>query len=192
MKIGSGGRPSMATALCIVSATLVIVLGLVACGPLGAGPAATPTQEVTFPPLDPVGGLDGGAQPPGAWLIVGDQVYPATYGSFCYDGTCADMVAPSMMPNLATATVPAGATPAIRIGATSPVGLDASVQPWGAEGGAGPAASRQLAATGERVDDATVYTLEPIGNGADQILIAFVRFAEGGDASYLWRINPAG
>lgn len=172
------------------TSVVLVALLLTACESLLSGPATTTTSGVTYPPLKPVGGVSRWRQPPGAWLIVGDTAFPATYGSFCYRGTCADMVAPQMMRELATASVPGNANLAIRIASMEPVSLEASVRKWTREPTFDPSGERQFQARGEREGKITVYTLGPIGDEGDQLLTAFVRFAQGGDASYLWRLNP--
>ena len=165
----------------------MVVMVLVGCTPLGGAPGTTPTTAVSS---QPSGGLANRPQPPAAWLSIGVHLYPATAGSFCYQGGCVDMVPPEMMPDLATATVPPAARPVIHISAIDVVGLEATVRPWPKQPPVDASTARRLQAHGERQGAATLYTLEPIGAGREQLLMAAVRFAQGGDASYFWRLNP--
>ncbi len=165
-----------------------------------AGPTATPTgtteptpelnagEGMELPTPQPVGGIDGEGPPP-AWLIVGDEAYPATYGSFCFGPQCVDMVPPQMMPELATAELPAGQQAVIRVATGQLREFNVTVASWTTEPAMGEQETTKVPVQGDQGDEATVFVLEPLESGGDQLLIATAQFSKG-DAMYIWRLNP--
>ena len=167
----------------------VALLGTVACSAPGGDEAGASYQDIELPTPRAVGGVS--AQPPPAWLVVGGKAYPATQGSYCYGGACVDMVPPQMMPDLSkVTTVRADAKPVILIRADTIDEFSASTRKWTQEPNFDPAGERKLTNESRSDGELLVFTLEPLGNAEDQLLTAFVRFRQG-DASYLWRLNPA-
>lgn len=155
-----------------------------------APPKSSVQMPPTLPPRQP-GDQGGPSLPPPAWLVVDGTAYPATYGTYCYGGGCVDMALPEKMPEVKQATVPAGEELKVRIDSHEPVELNATIRAWGDLPTSGGNVGQTLPAHGERVDGTTVYTLEPPTDADDQVLVAFTRFAKGGDASYIWRINSS-
>ncbi len=152
-------------------------------------PQTTTFNDLELPPPKPVGGAR--VQPPPAWLIIGDQAVPATYGSFCAPAGCFDMAPPDQMPDLATADLPAGEQATIVVGSDSVRGFRATVQDWTTDAPTDPGAEQYIAAEGKVEGSQTIFTLASLTDTDDQLLQAVATFGEGGDASYLWRLNPA-
>jgi len=130
-------------------------------------------------------------------LIVGDKAVLATYGSFYWGGSVADVIQPQEISDLATANLPADAQAVIVIGIESFKQFQATVRPW-TEKHPGqffdPSSGRPLKAEGKREGDVMVFTLEPTGDAGDQLLAVSITFAgvhEDEWASYTWRLNPA-
>ncbi len=167
---------------------LFAVLMLAGCMASPAQPQTTTFNDLELPSPKPVGGAN--VQPPPTWLIVGDKVVPATYGSFCYRTACVDMVQPQMIPDLATADLPTGEQALIVVGSDSVKEFSASIQNWSTGAPADPAAVQNVAGEGKVEGDQTIFTLAPLTDTNDQLLQAFITFEEGGDASYLWHLNP--
>ena len=150
---------------------------------------------IPLPPPRPVQGAGG--QPPAAWLIVRHTATPATFGSFCYGGICADMVPPEMMPHVATVSVSRGTRLTVVIGVARVKSVQASLSPWhvGMEG-----QPKRLAVRARTVGRFVAVGLPELGAVRNQVLSVFVRFppktpnadphVEGGDAVYLWHLNP--
>jgi hypothetical protein len=176
------------SALLLGGTALLTVLTLAGCTSSPLPPQTTAFNGLELPSPQPVGGAN--VQPSPAWLIVGDKAVPATYGSFCYRTTCVDMMPPHMMPDIATADLSAGEQTVIVVGSDSVKEFNTNIQDWTAGVPADPAAVHNVAAEGKVEDNLTIFTLEQLPDTGDQLLQAFVTFEEGGDASYLWRINP--
>ena len=62
------------------------------------------------------------------------------------------------------------------------------MQPWTER--SDPSATHELQAEGKRDGAMMVFRLGPLGDTSDQLLAVSVR-GTWGDASYLWRLNPA-
>jgi hypothetical protein len=129
---------------------------------------------------------DGGEKqsPPPAWLVVGDQITPATFGS----ANQLEAPPPELMDQVATVDLSSKITPVIIVGAGPIEEFWVGVRPWGDY----TAQSTTLTAS-QQNDQPTAFTLEPISNTRDQVLHVFVRFGydNGGDATYIWRLNPS-
>lgn len=158
---------------------------------------ALPTPEPIFLPPDPPGEPTAGQRrrlnvPPPAWLLVGDQATPASYGSFCYYGTCADYLPPAMRDDLVTATIPANAQARIIIGSSN-VSLEAvQLHAWNPSATfsnlATPTVLQAVKVEGEREDHITVFIVESVDDVDQQVLSMMVRFAGAGDGMYLWQL----
>ena len=189
---------------------LITISALVACTtgtpPQTPTAAPTPTAEptaATIPNTYHGVALPGGGgtlsqdSPPPTWLIVGDKAVLATYGSFYWGGSHADVIPPQENPDLATANLPADAQAVILIGIESFKQFQATVRLWDEEHPGqffDPSSGRPLKAEGKREGDVIVFTLEPIGEAGDQLLAVSITFAgvhEGESASYTWRLYPA-
>lgn len=156
-------------------------------------------------------GLD--ISPPPAWLIIGDQAIPASWGTFCYSRipdsmkTCADVF--GIPPDVITATLPLTIRPIIVIdGAESvlqsqqsdgtniyaPIALEAWLQPWIPPAPPSPSATllptQTLQVEGSRQGNLVVFTLGPLGAVKDQLLAVKAIFPGQGDVQYFWRLNP--
>ena len=131
-------------------------------------------------------------QPPSAWLIIDGKAIPATYGSFCVRGACVDMVPPQLRNDLVGVPVPADASITVIVQLPSITEFHARAGAWRPEPTAplDPAATRELSVVQKSDQSITEFTLESMGNTNDQLLAVSIRF-ESGDASYLWRLNPA-
>ena len=136
-------------------------------------------------------------QAPPVWLIVGDDAILATGGGHetyrCGMVQHADGVSPQEMVDLlATASLPAEAQAVIIVGSTEIMAFQAMLQPSTKE----PAESlsgRQLKVNEKREGDVMIFTLEPTGDPADQILAVTITYDQEGyqaGATYLWRLNP--
>ena len=165
---------------------VVLAIALTSCAQ-----AAEPSYNgLTLPTPQPIRGFP--EQPPAAWLIIAGKAIPATYGSFCIRGACADMVPPQLRNDLVSATLPAHTSITIIIQARSVKEFHVRVGAWRQQPTApfDPAATNELPAVQKTDGSITALTLEPIGNVGDQLLAVSITF-ESGDASYLWRLNPA-
>ena len=133
-------------------------------------------------------------QPPPAWLIVGDEVILASFGSSClpvlvFGMGCGDAPAPQGRTDLATAILPAKTQAVIVIASTTVKEFRATVQPWTEEPDSAPLTVRELQTESERGINKTVFTLEPLDETDDLLLEITVTYIRGG-ASYHWRLNP--
>jgi len=136
--------------------------------------------------------------PPAAWLIVGNEVVPATYGSFT-TRMHADAPPPQMRPDLATITLPAAVRATVIISAEAITAFQAHVRPWTADPAPSADTSTIRTLNTERTSDGglTVFTLEPIPDAADQLLDVMITFSVAyqpalgaeGLAQYFWRLN---
>ena len=137
-------------------------------------------------------------QAPPVWLIVGDDAILATGGGHetyrCGMVQHADGVPPQEMVDLlATASLPAEAQAVIIVGSTEIIAFQVMLQPSTKE----PAESlggRQLKVEEKREGDVMIFTLEPTGDTADQILAISITYDQEGyeaGATYLWRLNPS-
>ena len=148
----------------------------------------TTYRGIVLPPAPTVRGAT--AQPPPAWLVVDKKASAASYGSFCYATACVDMVPPSMRPDLATVT----ATRAQRVYAliqSRTIGKVAvTLRPWTSPAST-TVSARSVRAHRRQDGTWTVLTLTLSGPLKNQLLSAQVTFKAGGDASYLWRLNPS-
>ena len=169
-----------------VLAAILLALALTAC----AQTAEPSYNGLILPTLQPLRGFP--EQPPPAWLIIDSKAIPATYGSFCVRGACADMVPPQLRNDLVGLPVPADASITVIVQLPSIKEFHARVGAWRPEPTAplDPAATRELSVVQKSDQSITGFTLEPMGNTNDQLLVVSIRF-ETGDASYLWRLNPA-
>lgn len=199
---------------------LITLSALAACTPAIA--PATPTSEPTAipcPTLTPVAVTYNGlamptpmpvrtnppqtppipdVQTPPVWLIGDDEVVLATVGSNetyrCGMVQHADALPPQeMVELLATVSLPVEAQAVILVGSTKIVAFQAMVQP-STKGPAESLSGRQLKAEEKRERDVTIYTLEPTGDPADQILAISITYDQEGyqaGATYLWRLNPS-
>jgi hypothetical protein len=166
--------------------TISLILALISCGQ----DAEQSYNGISLPTPQPIGGFP--EQPPPAWLIIDGKAIPATYGSFCIRGACADMVPPQLRNDLVSVPVPSTAPITVIIQAPSITEFYARVGAWRPEPTApfDPTATRARVAVQKSDGSITAFTLEPIGNTSDQLLAVSITF-ESGDASYLWRLNPA-
>lgn len=167
-------------------------------------PLSTPDPIVTAPPAPGELSPDSPVQPPPAWLIIGDEVIIATIGSFNFSAdvrgrkvaVVADAVPPQMMPNVATAGLPANVPPSVVVGTTAIQAIQARVQAWSEEPRGvffDSTRGRLLQSEASQEGEVTSFLLEPVGNANDQILVVSVTFAgdhAGESASYIWRLNP--
>jgi hypothetical protein len=133
-------------------------------------------------------------QPPAAWLIADHKAIPATFGSFCYRGTCADMVPPEMIPDLATVSLGSNEQVAIIVGSVSIKAFSVTSQEWTAPASGDPGGAHQVIARSRVEGNVTVFTLDSLPDTRNQLLQAFAAFAGtggsgSGDATYYWRIN---
>jgi len=165
---------------------IMLALALISCGQ----DAEQSYNGLSLPTPQPIRGFP--EQPPPAWLIIGDKAIPATYGSFCVRGACADMVPPQLRNDLVGVPLRAAASISVIIPVSSITEFHARVGAWRPEPTApfDPAATRELSAVRKSDGSMTAFTLEPIGTVGDQLLAVSITF-ESGDASYLWRLNPA-
>jgi hypothetical protein len=165
--------------------TLMLSLALMSCAQ-----AKQSYNGLSLPSPQPIRSFP--EQPPPAWLIIDGKAIPATYGSFCVRGACADMVPPQLRNDLVGVPVPADASITVIVQLPSITEFHARVAAWRPEPTAplDPAATRELSVVQKSDQSITGFTLEPMGNTNDQLLAASIRF-ESGDASYLWRLNPA-
>jgi hypothetical protein len=164
---------------------------LVACGSF----TKTSVEPVSYrgillPTPAPVRGFS--EQPPPAWLIVGQTATPATFGSFCLRGACADMAMPQARNDLVATKLAATSPVTIVIQVTPIKDVDVRVSDWTNAPTApfDPAHSRGVRIEHTSIGAFTVLVVDLIGNAGDQLLTVAVTF-ESGDASYLWRLNPA-
>lgn len=166
-----------------------------------ATPVKTTYQGEILPTPQP---LEVTQPPPPAWLMIGGEAIPASYGTFCYayhpatPPTCADYVPPQERDDLVHAVPAPDAQPVVVLGlGAGPItGFEATLQPWTDNSSSSSNAStsvpvRTLKAEQYQEEDATVFTLEPIGDASSQILQVSVTFEDYGDANYLWRLNPS-
>lgn len=129
-------------------------------------------------------------QPPPAWLIVGKKATAASYGGFCYMTSCVDMIPPAMRPDLATARASRAARPFVVIRSSVVRHVHVTLSPWSADG-TPAAAGRTIGVTTRQDGTWTVVGLTLVGSLRNQLLTVAVTFRSGGDASYVWRLNPA-
>ena len=122
--------------------TISLTLALISCGQ----PAEQSYNRLILPTPQPIGGFP--EQPPPAWLIIVDKAIPATYGSFCVRGACADMVPPQLRNDLVGVRLPADAPITVIIQVSSITEFHARVGAWRPEPTApsDPAATRELSA----------------------------------------------
>lgn len=79
--------------IALLSAILMLGFG---CGPAAPAPrppaanANVPRANVNVPPSQP-------GHPPVVVMTVGDETYPGVEGSYCWQGTCADKIAPPQL-----------------------------------------------------------------------------------------------
>jgi hypothetical protein len=107
------------------------------------------------------------------------------------------MVDPRMMPHVARASVPPNARALIVIDVSQIKEFHAELAPWREHAGARP---RPLGAQHSHRGRFEVFSLGRLGRVHNGVLSVFVTFPPrvpnsdphvvGGDASYLWRINP--
>lgn len=128
--------------------------------------------------------------PPPAWLVTNNKVVPATYGSV----TLADALPPELMDNIVTVHISATTTLTIVVGMDEIEEIEAGTQTWGESTG------QYTKLDIERRDSQQpAFSLQPITDTKDQILLVFVRFATKnpnnnehtyiGDAIYIWHIR---
>lgn len=143
--------------------------------------------------------------PPAAWLLVAGTAVPGSFGSYTIrDGglggaaTYADAPVAEWMPApLATVRL-ADDGPAEIVLGSSPLPQPQTIQaiavtarPWQAAFDfAAPLQQWLLATRSMTGDDVTVFSLLSFGAIQNQVVQAEVTFAEGSQASYVWRINP--
>ena len=133
--------------------------------------------------------------PPAAWLIVDGKAVLASFGSSClpvliFGMGCGDMPAPQDRPDLVTAILPADTQAVIVIASTAIKEFHATVQPWTEGLDYVPSTIHELKAEIKKEINKTVFTLEPLEEASDLLLEVFVTYNRG-DASYVWRLNPA-
>ena len=102
------------------------------------------------------------------------------------------MTPPQLRNDLTSAIVPAHTSITVIIQARSITEFHARAGAWRQEPTApfDPVATYEISAVQKSDRSFTAFTLESIGNADDQLLSISVNF-ESGDASYLWRLNPA-
>jgi len=141
-------------------------------------------------------------QAPPVWLIVGDDAILATGGGHetyrCGMVQHADALSPQEMVDLlATASLPAETQAVIIVGSTTITEFQATVHPWATlddQQFFDASSGRQLKVEERRENDVMIFTLEPTGDAADQILAVTVTYDQEGyqaGATYLWRLNPS-
>ncbi len=172
---------------------IAFILMLTACEASNPTPSSNGTpnqyQGTSLPQPEPMRAIP--TQPPPAWTIVNTVAMPATYGSFCYQGACLDMVLPQQLPHLATTEIPSDARFVVIIDAATVKTVAARVGAWTTVPSApfDPATTRELPTEVKRDGRFTIMTLEPLQDSGTQLLAIEVTFNEG-QASYLWRLNP--
>lgn len=173
---------------------IVFIFMLTACG--GSSSTGAPTapapdqyQGITLPQPEPIKAFP--TQPPPAWLIVNSAAIPATYGSFCYQGACLDVVPPQQLPRLAIAGFPPGEHLVVILDAATVKTVQARVGAWTTIPSApfDPAKTHDLPTEVKQDGRFAVVTLAPLQDAGTQLLAIETTFTEG-QASYLWRLSP--
>lgn len=145
-------------------------------------------RGIGLPPAPTIQGTS--AHPPPAWLVTGKKATAASYGSFCYAAACVDMIPPSARPDISQVVVPGRQKRFALIPSHVIATAAATLRPWGAQ--TSPAVAGRTAAVHRRQDGRwTVLNLKLPGTLHDEMLEMHVTFTTGGDASYLWRLNPS-
>lgn len=137
-------------------------------------------------------------RPPAAWLVVDSEFIEASYGPF----TTAMHTDPAMellKENVVPARLP-GATGASIIVAEATTSVRVRLRSWATERlPYDHLAGRILPVEDERSGDFTVLSLAPLPDQSEQLLHVTVTFTvepapaigESGEATYMWRLNPA-
>ena len=173
----------------------MIVSLLVGCDT--AVPVATNDQTykgIVLPTARPIAAVP--IEPPSAWIISHGTATPAASGGYCYQGACVDMTFPQDRADLPTISISDSANITIIINAPAVQNVSVRLGKWTTQRTAlfdFPGMQEQ---TFERTIDehVTVLTLAFPHNLQDAVVVVAVTFSgkgASGDASYIWRLNPA-
>ena len=138
---------------------------------------------------------------PPAWLAAGDEVVVGSVGSGEIEDKSQGLVehgdAPPPQRGYELATISLApdeeATILIFIPYGSVQSIRATLSPWPNEP-VWPSDGRELMGKGQHREDFYVYSLEPIGEASDMLLIVTIQFDNDqarGQTTYVWRLNPS-